>query len=88
MHPFDRYFYDRGSGSGTTTTTTTSSSSTARNYTVDHYLDDAAARYGRLRLDCVGKRTFHDLNKDMSVTLGGSLSSCATRHARSSRSDV
>ena len=31
MHPFDRYFYDRGSGSGTTTTTTNSSSSTARN---------------------------------------------------------
>jgi len=55
-------------------------------YTVDRYLDDAAARYGGL--DCVGKRTFHDLNKDMSVTLGGSLSSCATRHARSSRSDV
>ena len=41
MHPFDRYFYDRGSGSS-------SSSTTARNYTVDRYLDDATARYGGL----------------------------------------
>ena len=48
MHPFDRYFYDRGSGSGTTTTTNSSSSTTARNYTIDRYLDDATARYGGL----------------------------------------
>ena len=41
MHPFDRYFYDRSSGSSSTTTTTNSSSTTARNYTVDRYLDDA-----------------------------------------------
>ena len=47
MHPFDRYFYDRGSGS-TSSTTTNSSSTTARNYTVDRYLDDATARYGGL----------------------------------------
>ena len=47
MHPFDRYFYDRGSGSSSTTTTN-SSSTTARNYTVDRYLDDANARYGGL----------------------------------------
>ena len=51
MHPFDRYFYDRGSGSSSTTTATNSNSSTtARNYmyTVDRYLDDANARYGGL----------------------------------------
>ena len=49
MHPFDRYFYDRGSGSSSTTTATTNSSSTtARNYTIDRYLDDATARYGGL----------------------------------------
>ena len=47
MHPFHRYFYDRGSGSSSTTTTN-SSSTTARNFTVDRYLDDATARYGGL----------------------------------------
>ena len=47
MHPFDRYFYDRGSGSSSSTTNN-SSSTTARNYTIDRYLDDATARYGGL----------------------------------------
>ena len=47
MHPFDRYFYDRGSGMSSTTTTN-GRSTTARNYTVDRYLDDATARYGGL----------------------------------------
>ena len=48
MHPFDRYFYDRGSGSRSSTTTTNGRSTTARNYTVDRYLNDATARYGGL----------------------------------------
>ena len=48
MHPSDRYFYDRGSGSSSSTTTNSSSTTTVRNYTVDRYLDDAAARYGGL----------------------------------------
>ena len=47
MQPFDRYFYDRGSGSSSSTTTN-SRSTTARNYTVARYLDDATARYGGL----------------------------------------
>ena len=48
MHPFDRYFYDCGSGSRSSTTTTNSSSTNARNYTIDRFLDDATARYGGL----------------------------------------
>ena len=52
MHPFDRYFYDRGSGSSSSSSssssTTNSSTTTAHNYTVARYLDDAAARYGGL----------------------------------------
>jgi hypothetical protein len=60
MHPFDRYFYDRGSGSSSTATTNSSSSTTARNYTIDRYLDDATARWrgtrGRGARACATRR--------------------------------